>query len=309
MDQLPPFGRTIGPVVGPTHEVYIPLVKKRSKEIESAPIATYSYGSHPRQQLDIYVPSSSAVQSNDTSSPILVFLYGGGFANGDKVKEAAPLFYKNLGYFFAEKVGLETIIIDYRLVKHGAKFPSGAEDLDTALNWINQKYSGQKKSVYIMGNSAGGMILASWLFEPDLQQSRRRLIAGTQGIKLSGAIFLAALYHFEYSSPILKQHLAEYLGDNLDDHSAVASLQKCESVGELTSSAWPSVLIIDSELDPEDIIKSGQEFLALLKKAGNIDVTYLNVKGHNHISPPLALGTAIPEEEEWAYRLVAWLKR
>jgi hypothetical protein len=42
--------------------------------------------------------------------------------------------YRNLGHCFAAKHVIETIIPDYRLVKHGGKHPSGTEDLAPVLH-------------------------------------------------------------------------------------------------------------------------------------------------------------------------------
>ena len=333
MDQLPPLGRTIGEIVGPTTALYTPLVAKHRPEIEATPRQTHSYGPHPRQQLDIYSPSSppppppppAAGTLLQQQTPILVFLYGGGFANGDKVNEAQPVFFKNVGYFFAEKLGLETIVVDYRLVEYGAKFPSGAEDLDTALHWIDRRYRGsssssgpaqKRRDLYVLGNSAGVIHLCTWLFEPAFQRSRRGLVCagGTSsseegGVKLVGAILLGALYHFVSSSSATRQNLAPYLGSDVDETSPVASLKRAQGAGELASaSSWPRILIIDSEFDPEDILGASQDFIRLLNQSGAVSVEYFNVKGHNHISPPLALGTAIDKEEEWACRLGSWLK-
>jgi acetyl esterase/lipase len=308
MDQLPPFGRIVGQIIGPTYGVYKPLVQLHAEEIEATKKETYAYASDARQQLDIYTPSPSAPTPESKKGPILLFMYGGAFANGDKVLADAPLIYTNFGYFFAEKLGFETIIMDYRLIKHGAKFPSGAEDLDMALKWIDRRYTGQKRDVYLLGNSAGGMNVANWMFEPAFQQSRRHLISGSDGIRLSGVVLLGSLYHFQYSSPILRQNIAGYLGENLDDNSPTASLKRCEEVGELKSAAWPRILIAESELEPEDILKACQDFLELLKESASLDVTYKSFKGHNHISPPLALGTAIPEEEDWGYTVGLWLQ-
>ncbi|KIY04072.1 uncharacterized protein Z520_00764 [Fonsecaea multimorphosa CBS 102226] len=301
----------IGQVVLPTNQIYLPLVEEHSQEIEGASRDTYSYGSDARQQLDIYTPSSAAPTLGGNSRPVLVFFYGGGFANGDKVNPMRPLFYKNLGYFFAEKVGLETIIVDYRLIKHGASFPSGGDDVDAALSWIDQRYAGQKRALYLMGNSAGGINVCTWLFEPTYLQSRRKLIAGggSTGVKLAGVIVLGALYHFQNSSAPLREALGGYFGEGLDDKSPIASIQRAEEAGELTSAEWPPVLVMDCELDPEDIQKSSQDFVALLKKAGTFQLDYVNIKGHNHISPPLGLGSGIEAEEEWGYKLGSWLKK
>lgn len=308
MDQLPPFGRSVGQVIAPTYGVYAPLLAEHASRILSAKKTTLAYGDDPRQQLDLYTPPGLEDATDKTSPrPLLVFVYGGGFANGDKSSEAKPLVYQNLGYFFSEKTGIETIIIDYRLIKHGAKFPSGGEDIDAALQWIARRYAGQNRQVYLLGNSAGGINVATWLFEPLFRKSRRSLFEGVDGVQVSGAVLLGALLDFHQTAPPLRQALSGYFGEELDQGSTVASLERIEGTGELTSGIWPRILIADSELDPDDILRADQDVLHRLKAVTNLDVGYVRIKGHNHISPPLALGTGIAAEEEWGYSLASWI--
>ncbi|EXJ53471.1 uncharacterized protein A1O5_13247 [Cladophialophora psammophila CBS 110553] len=310
MDKLPTLGRIIGQVVGPTYAVYVPLIAKNASKIELTKRETFKYGAHPRQELDIYQPSATTNPAHDTSPrPLLVFLHGGGFANGDKVNEAQPLFYKNLGHFFADRAGLETICMNYRLIQHGAKFPSGAEDLETALKWIAERYQDQQRDVYLFGNSAGGIHVVHWLLEPAFHDFRRKIIAGCGGVKLSGALVVGALFNFKFSSPVLRQNLAAYLGDYLDSAAPVESLTRCAETGEFSSGPWPRLLIGDCALDPEDILKATPEFIERLRAAGSLEVDYLNIKGHNHISPPLALGSDIAAEEEWGHEFVSWIRK
>ena len=34
---------------------------------------------------------------------------------------------------------------------------------------------------------------------------------------------------------------------------------------------------------------------------------FIKLKGHNHISPPLSLGTGVKEEEAWGFELAEWV--
>ncbi|KAJ5459495.1 uncharacterized protein N7458_001047 [Penicillium daleae] len=306
MDCLPAFGTGIYEVLVPTLEVYTPLIEANAARIDAASVQTYSYGEHPRQKLDIYLPTESG-SSSTTPNPILVFLYGGGFTNGDKVNQNKPLFYRNLGYFFSQKGQLETIIIDYRLVKHGAKFPDGGEDLSEALAWVDRRYSGQKRPLFILGNSAGGMHACAWLFEPIFKDTRRALIESSNGIRITGIVLVGVLYHFGYSTASLKERLASYLGTELDHYSPMISARRCLESGELMSAGLPPVLVIDSELDPDDILRATQDFISVLRKSNYLEIKYLQAQGHNHISPPLALGTGIPGEEDWAFQVLSFI--
>jgi acetyl esterase/lipase len=85
--------------------------------------------------LDIYYPPSTNEQTL-----ILLFLYGGGFFQGDKRNKHHPnLTYANLAAFSGSK-GYISVIADYRLSRGpgnangNAKYPSGGEDAVGALN-------------------------------------------------------------------------------------------------------------------------------------------------------------------------------
>jgi acetyl esterase/lipase len=100
MDQLPAFGRAIYPALMPTMKAYAALHEDNRSNIESTPREEFNYGAHPRQKLDLYTPEQV---SEDT--PIMVFVYGGGFVQGNKRLPAAPkaegLAYANIGHYFS----------------------------------------------------------------------------------------------------------------------------------------------------------------------------------------------------------------
>jgi hypothetical protein len=86
--------------------------------------------------------------------------------------------YKNFGYFFAEKFGFETVVMDCLLLKHGAKLPSGAEDIDGVLEWVHGRFGQNVKNereIFLIGNSAGGVYISTWLFGEWFRQ-RRELV-------------------------------------------------------------------------------------------------------------------------------------
>ncbi|KIW67066.1 hypothetical protein PV04_06342 [Phialophora macrospora] len=204
MDQLPPLGRSVWEVIPKTSEIYGALLSGTSKDaILATRIEVASYGPDPRQTLDVYSSSASA--------PVLVFLYGGAWAEGDRVIDRVPdgLVYRNLGYYFAGKQGFETIIPDYRLVKHGAKYPSGAEDLALVLEYIENRY-GRGRPVFVLGNSAGGVNVMSWLLGDAFEGSRRRS-------NVAGIVSLGALMDFDALPPPLPDVLTQYF--EVDDSS------------------------------------------------------------------------------------------
>jgi hypothetical protein len=331
MDQLPPFGRAISQIILPTFKAYAPLLSRNSETIKSTRRETFPYGPHPRQHLDVYTPSRSSLSSpapspslSSPSSPrnadrktplpvttnpnsVFIFLYGGGFVNGAKILPGYPepepgqdgqdqgLVYANLGHFFAENLGIKTVVIDYRLISHGAKFPSGGQDLELAIEWIVDNLnlnSGQDGDddehapppppldLYIMGNSAGGVHLATYLLAPDFAESRRRLLSSSiraaddssvetrskaHQARLKGVIFLSVPFHFDRALPERKPTLAAYYGDDGDDDDdddvpskAPLGLLRAsrKSDGSIIKPLQQDVpvLVLKGSLDPEDEI-------------------------------------------------------
>jgi acetyl esterase/lipase len=302
MNSLPSLGRAIPVVVGPTYGIYADLLNARASEIKQATVETHAYGADPRQQLDLYKSADA------NSAPIFLFIYGGGFLNGDKILKGIPdgLAYTNLGHFFSSKFGFETIVMDYRLIGHGASYPSGGDDLDGVWKWIQKRYQGSHRQVFIMGNSAGGIHACTWLFEDKFKESRREAIAGSHGVRLTGVITLGAAFTFRHSPQALVEMVSRYLGADAEKNSPMGCIERCKASGELAGEPWPRMLIVDSELDPEDILQSSQDALTGLKSVENIIVDYRKLQGHNHISPPLALGTGVAEEEAWGFEVGRW---
>jgi hypothetical protein len=141
MDQIAKLNSKVIPsVLKPTFEILNPLLISNQSRILSIPLKTCIYGAHPLQTLDIYTPLAAST----SSSPIVIFLYGGGLTHGDKILTNIPqsLIYHNLGSFFA-LYGFTTVIPDYRRVDNpkagtgeGAIYPSDGEDVATVLEWL-----------------------------------------------------------------------------------------------------------------------------------------------------------------------------
>jgi acetyl esterase/lipase len=300
MDQLPALGRSVWEVIPKTSEIYGYLLNEKSRDaILAMDVEVASYGPDPRQKLDVYrTPASAAAEP-----PILVFLYGGAWVEGDRVIDSIPngLVYRNLGYYFAEKQGFETIIPDYRLVKHGAKYPSGAEDLALVLEYIGQRY-GAGRPVFVLGNSAGGVNAMSWLLGDASKENRQKS-------NVAGIVSLGALMDFDAVPPPLPDVLTQYFGVDYPSKSPSALLRSAALNGWLKrTTLLPALLILWSELDPDFIITSNHDFVAEWKTNG-LAVDTNEVMGHNHISPPMSLGTGLQVEEEWGASVAAWIRK
>jgi hypothetical protein len=61
-----------------------------------------------------------------------------------------------------------------------------------------------------------------------------------------------------------------------------------------------------SELDPEDIVEMGKDFAKLWQDNGG-EGSLMELKGHNHLSPPLSLGSGVDREEVWGFEVGTWM--
>jgi acetyl esterase/lipase len=111
-----------------------------------------AYGENARQKLDVYVPRGSVATDK---RPVVVFFYGGGWAEG------ARLDYAFAGRAYAAR-GFVTVIPDYRLVPE-VRFPFFVQDGAAAVRWVRDniaRYGGDPARITVAGHSAGAQIAA-----------------------------------------------------------------------------------------------------------------------------------------------------
>ena len=143
--------------------------------------AGIAYGSDPRQQLDLYVPTKGS-----GPFPVVLFSYGGSWNSGTRTE------YRFVGDALASR-GVLVVIADYRVYPQ-VRYPEFLEDSARAAAWAfaNVKdQGGDPRRIYVMGHSAGAYNAAM------LALDGRWL--GTVGIStkaLAGFIGLAGPYDF-----------------------------------------------------------------------------------------------------------------
>ncbi|KAK5101354.1 hypothetical protein LTS08_004961 [Lithohypha guttulata] len=223
------------------------------------------------------------------------------------------LAHANIGHFFAERLGYTTVIPDYRLLSHGARFPSGGEDVSLVIDWLREvltKQNGYRNiDIFIVGNSAGGIHLSTYLFTPDFAASRSKVMTSDSeaSVVLRGVIFLSVPFNFRQGDPSRDQVLQEYYGDEIDSR-APQGLLKAAMLQD-PDAVLPNVtaMLLNGSLDPDDeIMDPRDEFLhewKLLDERSRERLTVAMMEGHNHISPALSLGTNIEMEEAWGYQV------
>jgi len=145
--------------------------------------ADVAYGTHPRQKLDIYTPTTIRPA---TGWPVVVFFYGGSWNTGERSQ------YQFVGEALAAG-GVLTMVADYRLYPE-VRYPNFLNDSAQALAYgLDQAagLGGDRKRVFVMGHSSGGYNAAMLALD-----ARWLKAAGHATSELAGWIGLAGPYDF-----------------------------------------------------------------------------------------------------------------
>jgi acetyl esterase/lipase len=119
------------------------------------------YGPHARQRLDIFGERSA----DGAARPVVMFIHGGAFTRGNKSFDG--LIYDNVLHWFALR-GFVGVNVEYRLAPE-IRFPQGAEDVSAAVRWVEHEidaYGGDPTRLFMIGHSAGGSHLLTYLTDP-----------------------------------------------------------------------------------------------------------------------------------------------
>lgn len=142
-----------------------------------------AYGPGPRQQLDVYRPSSAAPPGG---WPVVVFFYGGSWNRGERGDFAF------VGEALAAR-GMLALVADYRLYPE-VRYPDFLRDSAAALAWglgHAQGLGGNPRRVHVMGHSAGAYNAAMLALDP-----RWLAATGHTPRELAGFVGLAGPYDF-----------------------------------------------------------------------------------------------------------------
>jgi acetyl esterase len=261
--------------VGETDKLlYVPLLAKASKK--GVKVAKdLAYGPDPLNKLDVYAPTTKAAPR-----PVVAFIHGGGLSGDDKDKPGVDgQIYGNIPTYFARH-GMVGVNVDYRLVPN-VRFPGGGEDVAAVVAWLHgnvASYGGDPAKIYIIGNSAGGTILATYLYNASVQPA--------DGPSIAGAILLSGAVGIDASGPRGKVTRA-YYGE---DESKWAERAPVNLIDTYQGKKVPT-FIVTAEFDPGEIETPGIELYAKLCKRDNGCPRALQLRGHNHLSTALSFNT------------------
>ncbi|KAJ3516594.1 hypothetical protein NLJ89_g1016 [Agrocybe chaxingu] len=283
------------------------LLKAKKNFIREIPMKSFKYGELDRHHLDIYYP----LTSSSAKTPILFFVYGGGFDTGERSisPKTFGLVYACLAAFFARR-GYIIVIPDYRLVPN-VEFPGPAEDVRDAVRWVVNNAHELVSSgspvpnldhIVLMGHSAGAVHVSTMLFCPNVLPADDPLRPKIVAAILESPPFDLSAMTMEW--PSAPTH-AKYWG-TLESAKANDPLHLYRRLPNEAVERLPKVLMVEGEFEPDFLIDAGDVFRKEVKERTGVQPKKIIAKGHNHISLNWALSTG--EGEEWAERTVEWLK-
>ncbi len=113
----------------------------------------YAGNKNPKQCVDLYLPK---MRANDKPLPVLVFIHGGGWVNGDRKS------YARQAASFIQEGKYAVVAVGYRLSAE-AQWPQQIYDCKAAIRWVRghaKEYNLNADKLAVIGNSAGGHLVS-----------------------------------------------------------------------------------------------------------------------------------------------------
>jgi acetyl esterase/lipase len=214
-----------------------------------------AYAAGPRHSLDVYAP-----RAGDTSAPVIVFFYGGGWQEGSKD------WYRFVGGALAKR-GMVAVIPDYRLYPE-VRFPAFMDDAAQAVAWVRTnavQFGGDPRRLFLMGHSAGGQIAALLALDPEYLR-----LVHLSPHDLCGVIGLAGAYDYVPSK----------LGEFAAIFGGAAEALSSRPINFVTPDAPPMLLLsglADSVIEPGNTLR-----LAARLQAAGVPVAVKLYAGITH---------------------------
>ena len=221
-----------------------------------------AYGAHPRQKLDVYVPSGPA-----GARPIAVVFYGGSWNSGHKED------YAFLGKALASR-GIVAVVADYRIVPE-VRFPEFVDDGAIAVLWAHThaaRFGADPNKLFLFGHSAGAYNASMIALDPHFLA---RL--GSSRAIIKGVAALAGPYDF---LPLDKDVAIEAFG-------RTANLASTQPINFVSRDA-PAMLLVTGTDDTTVFPRNTFALADQLKRAG-APVTVRTYPGVGHVGILLAM--------------------
>jgi len=260
-----------------TAALYDPL-QEREPYRDVSVSRNLSYGPDPQNLADVFAPSEKPAALR----PVLVFVHGGGYTQGERRLGAASPFYDNIG-LWAVRHGFIGVNITYRRAPK-ARWPAGAEDVGLAISWLKANIAGRggnPKAVFLIGHSAGAAHVAGYL-------SHRQFWGdATPGAR--GAIILSGSFTVT-TGDVLADEASYVERERAYFSTDPARIDEESSIEGLLNSPVP-ILFANAEYDPEFFLRR-REGLKEAFQSAHKSGRFVMLQGHNHMSEVFSINTS-----------------
>ena len=268
--------RTMGRVVNPpaTAAIYAPRALNKEPYQGVNVQRDIAYGADPRNLLDVFTPTTASTAPRK----VFVFVHGGGFTRGDRRAPGSP-FYDNV-MMWAAKNNMIGVNMTYRLAPKDV-YPSGAADIGKALGWIDKNIAargGDPKQVFLMGQSAGAVHVASYVADERLHLA--------PGSTLKGVLMLSGLFSITPNLIAMEPPVKVYFGEETSKFAERSAL-----VGLLKTRV--PLWVAYSELDPPAFELQAEILNQALCTVGRCPA-FARFAGHSHMSEIYSINSDDP---------------
>lgn len=235
------------------------------------------YGPHPRQVLDVFEPAQPAQPARTASMPVLMFIHGGAYVEGDKDRTGE--IYSNVLRYFA-KHGVLGLNVEYRLAPE-TTFPGGTQDMAAAIAWARAnalEYGGDPERIFMLAHSAGAAHAAHYAYD--------RRFHPADGPGLAGLIVVSGRVRAENGpeNPNARRVEAYYGTDP-------ARMDEGSAVNYVGADSLPTMIAV-AEYENPLIDVHCVELFHRLAQARRRAPRFVWMAGHNHTSIVAHFNTA-----------------
>lgn len=243
-----------------------------------------AYGEEPRQVLDVYRPAGAH------RAPVVIFVHGGAFVRG--AKDINAHMYGNVLTWFARQ-GYVGVNVEYRLAPQ-APYPGGAVDVALACRWLARHvhaFGGDPAKVCLIGHSAGGTHVATWLCD---QLAELPPAEANCAVLVSARLQADALPVNPNAAGVMA-----YFGADPAQYEHRSPMTHVARIGV-------PVLVVNAEFENPLLDIYGHAFAQALGRARGVAPVHIDVPDHNHVSIMAHFNTA----EQWlGQQILAFFER
>ena len=248
--------------------------------------------------LDMHMPDGAG----PFAAAILV--HGGGFDEGSRATNVAPLFEP------LSSAGFAWFSIDYRLAPE-AHFPEANADLESAIRWVkahSAEYHVDARKIAIIGESAGGY-LVNYAGTHETPETKIAAVVDFYGPAEYGTLALARRDHPEaFNMASINRHASNgggihFFGVDALDSAGLAKLHAMSPLAGVHK-GMPPFLCIHGTKDDQVSYGQSTTFCDAIHKVGAA-CELITIEGGGHGMG----GWKAPEMQHWKAEMITWLRK